>query len=158
MGVELGPGDAWCTLQTVDFWGTSAASVAPSKGNVVCSYWVPGYLSAVKGDRPCRQWRVIRGHVLVGAQLAWVRGEGKSRASQRHSSVKDRGGSSEILDLQSGGKGWFPFFFLQAPRENTLLVLVLHLAGRVKCTCKEVGAALWGKGTRFYIYVSHLWL
>lgn len=55
MGVELGPGDGRCTLQPVDFQWTSAASAVPSKGNVVCGHLVPGYLSGVRGDRPCRQ-------------------------------------------------------------------------------------------------------
>ena len=84
--------------------------------------WVAGYFSGVRGDRLCRQWCVMRGHILVGAQPAWACGQGKSRASQTHTSVKDRGDGSEILDLQSGSRSWFPFFFLQAPRENALFV------------------------------------
>lgn len=53
--------------------------------------------------------------------------------------MEDGGVGSEILDLQSGAG--FPSFFLQGPRENAFLV-GLHLAERLKCTCKEVSAVL----------------
>lgn len=59
-----------------------------------------------------------------------------------HSSGNGRGVGSEILELLSGGSGWFPFFFLQAPTENaffigsgTLPSRKYVLAGRLVLLC-----------------------